>query len=384
MSHRWLKVSAGAVIAAAVALAGSSVGWAGSRDPTGGSVHGSALGAHRSAMKVDVAAAKAAVTQYTGKPTAFPVNEPLNTLPKGKTFAYLQCSTPDCALFKQLFGAAGKMLGFKLVTVEAGTSATQAQTAMDSILALKPAGVLLPAVEPDEFPQQMKKLEQAKTPVSADGIVDPGDYGIKADFINNYTDRLAGKLMADWSVAQTGGGEVVFYGVPELSFTSLMRSGFSKEMAAVCSSCTVRYVDIPAAAIGTTAVSQVVSDLQSNPNTKAVVFDTAEAGIGLPAALKAAGINVKIIGWGPPPAVLGYIKAGTWTAALGVDGPTMLFSQADALAREVAGQPLTAGEKLGLPPIEILNGADIGNPQQFWTGYPNYATRFAKLWGLAK
>ena len=62
------------------------------------------------------------------------------------------------------------------------------------------------------------------TPVSANGIVEPGKYGIQSDFINDKTDTLAGKLMADWAVAH-GGGEVAFYGVPELSFTPIIADG---------------------------------------------------------------------------------------------------------------------------------------------------------------
>jgi ABC-type sugar transport system substrate-binding protein len=163
-----------------------------------------------------------------------------------------------------------------------------------------------------------------------------------------------------------------------------MQSAFDKEMKAVCSSCTVRHVDIPIASIGSDAPSRVVSDLQSHPNTKVIALDTAEAGTGLPAALSGAGLKVKIIGWGPPPAVLEYIKQGQWDAGIGVDGPTMLWAQVDALARLVAGQPLTAGEKLGLPPIQILTKPDISDPSKPWTPYPDFAQRFAKLWGAAR
>ena len=125
--------------------------------------------------------------------------------------------------------------------------------------------------------------------------------------------------MADWAVAQ-GGGEVAFYGVPELSFTPIMRSRRSTtRWRRVCPSCKVRHVDIPVGEIGKSAPTRVVSDLQSHPNTKVAVFGTAEAGTGLPAALKAAQLKVKLMGWGPPPAILGYIKQGQWDAALGVD-----------------------------------------------------------------
>jgi ribose transport system substrate-binding protein len=372
----WLKTAmAGLAVAAAVAGCGSSGKSSGGATTSQGSSSDSGM---------DVAAAKAALAKYSGKPTAFPVDAPLKRRPTGKTFAYLQCSTPVCGLFAQIVAPTQKLLGYKLKVVKAGASANEVQSAMDSILSLKPAGVILPAADPNQFLHQMQQLQQSKTPVSANGIVDPEKYGLDVDFLNNEVDTLGGKLMADWAVTQ-GGGEVVFYGVPELSFTPIMRAGFDQEMARVCSSCKVRHVDIPVAAIGKDAPSRVVSDLQSHPNTKTAAFSTAEAGTGLPAALKAAQRSVKLIGWGPPPAVLGYMKQGQWDAGIGVDGYTMIWAQVDALARMAAGEPVTAGQKSGLPPTQVLTKADITfDPSKGWQGYPDFAQRFAKLWGAGQ
>ena len=293
----------------------------------------------------------------------------------------MQCSTPACAFFAQIIAPTQKQLGYQLKTVKAGASANDVQTAMSSIVSLKPDGALLPASDPNQFINQAKELEAAKVPVSVNGVVDPEKYGFDNAFINNATDELAGKLMADWAVAETGGGEVVFYGVQELSFTPIMQKGFDAEMAAVCPSCKVRHVSIPISSIGKDAPSRVVSDLQSHPDTKVAVFGNAETGTGLPAALKSASLDVKIIGFGPPPAILGYIKQGQWDAGIGVDAPTMLWSQVDALARLMSGQEQTAGEAEGLPPIQILTAKDDFDPKQLWTGYPDFAERFAKLWG---
>jgi ribose transport system substrate-binding protein len=371
-----LKISTAGLAAAAIAFAGCGGSSDNSSDAT-------ANGKSDSAAKTDVAAAKAAVAQYSGKPTAFPVDEPLKAKPSGKTITYMQCSTPACAFFAQIIGPTQKLLGYKLKTVKAGPSANEVQTAMSSIVSLNPDAALLPASDPNQFLNQAKQLDDSKVPVSVNGVVDPEKYGFDNAFINNATDELAGKLMADWAVATTGGGEVVFYGVPELSFTPIMQQGFDKEMGSVCSSCKVRHVSIPIASIGKDAPSRVVSDLQSHPNTKVVVFGNAETGTGLPAALKSANVKVKIIGFGPPPAILGYIKQGVWDAGIGVDAPTMLWAQVDSLARMLAGQAQTAGEKEGLPPIQILTAKDSFDPNKLWTGYPDFSQRFAKYWGAA-
>jgi ribose transport system substrate-binding protein len=364
-----LKTAAAGLAIAAIAVAGC-----------GGDGKDSATAASSGA---DVAAARAAVAEYTGKPTAFPVDKPLKTRPTGKTFAYFQCSTPACALFAQIAAPTQKLLGYELKVVKAGPSANEVQSSMDSIVSLKPAGVILPGADPNQFLPQLQQLQQAKVPINANGIVDPEKYGLQVDFINNDTDELAGKLMADWAVTQ-GGGEAAFYGVPELSFSPIIQQAFDAEMAAVCPSCKVRHVDIPVGEIGKGAPGRVVSDLQSHPDTKVAVFSTAEAGTGLPAALKAAQLDVKLMGWGPPPAILGYIKAGQWDAAIGVDAFTMLWAQIDAAARMASGEPVTEGQKKGLPPVQILTQKDITfDPTQGWQAYPDFAQRFAKLWGAA-
>lgn len=62
-----------------------------------------------------------------------------------------------------------------------------------------------------------------------------------------------------------------------------------------------------------------------------------------------------------------------------------LLAQWDAAVGVDSGRPLTSGEKLGLPPIQILTKSDITvNPMNGWVAYPDFAQRFAKLWGAAR
>lgn len=362
----------GVVIASSVlAACGSSSSSSSSSSGQGGSA------------KADTATASAAIAPYLDHPSAFTVDKPLTKrLPPGTHFAYLQCVTPICGLFAQIYPAAMRTLGVTLDTVKAGASTTSLQSSMGTIIQKKPAALLLPAVEPDSINTQLSQAEQAGIKVSSNGVMNGQRFGIGAAMFGVPTANLVGKLMADWVIAHKGNAtNVVFYGTPELSFSAYIKSSFQAEIKKLCPGCPARYTDVQVATIGNTAPSFVVSDLQSHPGTNVAVFATNEAATGLPAGLKAAGITIEWIGFGPSPANLQDIKNGGQTAGLGLDFPVMSWTQVDAAARLVLGLPLTAGEKATVPPLEFLTQKDLNfDLSRGWTGYPDFPARFAKLW----
>lgn len=341
-----------------------------------------AAGSSGGGGSANVAAASAAVAQFTGKPTAFPVDQPLKVRPTGQTIAYLQCSTPVCGLFAQLLPPTEKLLGYKLIVAKAGASASQLQAGMSSLISQRPNGILLTAVLPDQFAPQLKQAVQQKIPLAANGVMNPQRYGIGAAEFDQRLSLLAGKLLADQVISRHGGkANAVFYSIPELDFTSYVQKGYEQEMARLCSSCINRYVPIPVATVGNTAPTRVVADLQSHPDTKVAVFASEETVAGLPAALRSAGLTIDVTGFAPNPVALQYIKAGQVTSGLGLDLAIMLWTQLDALVRQSTHQPLTAGERAGEVPIQFLYKKDLtGDVSKGWTGYPDFPQRFAKLW----
>jgi ribose transport system substrate-binding protein len=335
-----------------------------------------------SSERADVAAAKAELAKYQGKPTAFPVDEPLSKKPDDFRLAYLQCVTPICALFGDIFVPAAQAIGATPKVVKAGGSADELQAAMESIIADKPTGVVVPAVEPGTINNQLAELESMGIPVSSNGIMDHEKYGIGAAMFNTDTATLAGRILADYAVAHTDGeANVAFAVTPELSFGKFIQDSFHSRLEELCPDCDVRDVTVPVTTIGNTAPSRVVSDLEANPDTNLVVYSTLEAATGLPTALKAAGIEVDVTGFGPNPGNLQDIKTGALTSGLAMDIPVVMWSQVDEVTRLAAGQELTEGEEAGIPPLQWLEQDDITfDPSKGWTGYPDFPQRFADLW----
>lgn len=190
--------------------------------------------------------------------------------------------------------------------------------------------------------------------------------------------------MADYVAAKFGAkSNIVFYDTPELSFTGVLRDAFGKELKNVCPGCSTRTVHVPVTSLGNRAPSQVVSDLQAHPSTTVAVFGTDEVELGLPAALKTAGLSVKTLGYNPAPANLAYIKQGKETAALSADLPVSAWTLLDQAVREIIGQKLVGDESKGLGDVQFLTQKDITfNPSKGWAGYPDFAKRFATLWGV--
>lgn len=388
---RVLAAGAAGLVALSVAACSSAASSSSSTASTasGASTASSATGsaAASSASGANLSAAQAAIAPYTGHPSAFPVGSPLTkALPAGTKIGYLQCGASICALVGTELSAAVKAIGGQLVTVPAGNTASTAQAAAASMLTLKPAAVLVTGIIPSEYGGGLLKLQAAGIKVVSISVGGPTkQYGIDFNYVGLSPLQLAGRLMADWVIAHKGpGANVVFYGIPEVAFNPYMEAAFKQELATNCSSCTVRFDSIDITAIGSSAPSTIVTDLQSHPSTNVAVFEAAEIAEGVPAALKSAGINVTTLGYTPEPEELQYIKDGQMTAGLAADFPTQIWTTVDIMARLIDGQSPTAGEVSGIGPFQFLSQSDITfNPSHGWTGYPTYAQTFAKLWNPA-
>jgi ribose transport system substrate-binding protein len=365
-------ITAAAAVAALATACGSSAGSAASP----GSV-ASAAGSSR-----QVAAAMAITKEYTAHPGAFPVSVPLpKPLPKGTVFGWLQCGDVVCAELTGIFNAAVQAIGGRLITVKAAASTEDVQSAFSSLLAQKPAAILLPSIEPDTASAQIQQAKAAGIPTVSSGIMNPRSAGISGGTFGEQQAAMAGTLLADWVVAKSDTSNVVFYTTHELDFITPEESAFHAELSRVCAGCQQRTVDIPLADYGSTAPQLVVSDLESHPATTLAVFGAAAAASGVPAALKVAGVSVPFTGFSLTPENLEDIKDGSMAAGLALDDPVLAWTMVDEAARLILKAPLSSLENQEIVPVQWLTAGNLpGTLSADWTGYPDYAARFAQLW----
>jgi len=370
--RRWPAVALAGITAIVTAACASS-----SASGSGSSGAGSSA-----SDSAGISAAQAALAPYEGHPSAFPATQPLTKRPApGSRFIYLQCSTPVCAQIGQLLVAPTKALGVTLSVINSGSTATSSQAAAAAALAQKPAAVLLPAVDPQLFGGALHQLDSAGIAVTGVGIIDGAPYGVQETAGGQASVERAGQLMANWVVAHNGAAaNVVFFGTPELSFSAPMQTAFQNTLKQTCPSCKASFQPLSVTTFGTTAPGDVVSYLQAHPATNTVVFATMEGATGLAAALKDAGMHVTTLGFAPSPSNLQDIKNGGLTAGLGLDLPVQEWVQVDLAARQIAHQAIPASE-LNVD-LQFLTKDNVTSTDTTmgWTGYPDTAQRFAKLW----
>ena len=369
-----LVMSAAVAVAVSLAACGS------------GSSAGSASDLSEAASSANVDAARAAIAPFIGHPSAFPVTETLaKPLPAGKKFAFLQCSTPFCALAGKGLQAAVTALGGTFTSVYAGSTAQSSQTAAASLLASKPDAVFV-SVDPALYGGELRKLSAAGVKVISISITkDVKPNGVTFNYIGENEIAEDGRLLADWVVVNKGAdADVVFYSLPSFDFSSPLQKAFSKELAKNCPTCRVRTLPIDVGTLGTTAAETVVADLEAHPASNVAVFASLQIAAGLPDEIKAAGLDVKTVGRGPTPANLQDIKTGGLSAGLAIDAAVPVWTAVDAAARLLTGDQPTASETAGVLDKQFLTQKDITfDTTNGWVGYPDFAGRFAKLWNPA-
>jgi ribose transport system substrate-binding protein len=328
------------------------------------------------------AAAEAAkvVAPYVGHPSPFPVTEPLTKVPKGAHMIYADAGTPINALQWELLQGAAKVMGVNVERITAGTSANTIGPAMDSVVAKDPEAVFVNAVPPQFFSKQLKELQSAGVTITGAGISNGPEYGIEPV----QGEEPYGKLLASYVIAEMNPkANVALYTVPEIPVILAITEEFETEFKAMCPECGLHTVEIHASELGNTAPNTIVSDLQAHPETNVAVFGADEIESGLPAAREAAGIEVETLGFAPTPTNLQYLKEGKETAGLADDIAIAVWSELDQAARELTGQKLTGPEAKAADVLQFLTKEDITfDTSKGWSGYPEFAEMFAKLWGV--
>jgi ribose transport system substrate-binding protein len=359
------RLAAVAVVAAAVtalAACGSSSKSSGSgTTPTGSG---------SSASAIDVAGAKAEMQKLL-KPVAVNYNPgPLGGSVAGKTVAIVADTTPSGRHAVDLVTQYAQELGLKTKTYNGGSSAEQLTNAMEQIVNDANAGkvdaVLVDGKPPTAWLPQFNALLAKKIPVGDWAIPDDPSYDDKLTTITQSLSTGTGDIegyAVDWMIADANGPvNAVGFTIPSYPVLKVVGDAFKSEFQKRCPSsegCQVDLVNLDLAGLGSTMPGAIVSYLQAHPKVKYVFLDFSDMMIGVPAALKAAGITgVKFVSQSADQGTAANIRSGAESAEFTYPFALIYRVMLDALARAMLGKS-TAASKGWKFPTQLMDKSNV-------------------------
>jgi ribose transport system substrate-binding protein len=371
------------VICIALAACGSSNDDSSSSSSSASSTSATAAApAAAPAASGGVADAQKVVDQYMKVPTAITVTDPVGKpIPTGKKIDFIDCGIPSCTDVGKSLKSAAAVLGWSFKSIPASTDPAGAQKGFETAIQDHPDGVAYTGLAAASISKQLAQLQSAKIPVATCCTTDPISGGITNIARRAPSSALSGKIASAFVIANSQGkANTLYVDLPVFPIYKPYRESFASNYKQYCSSCGLSTLALPATAIGKDAPQRIASYLQSHPDINYVFVVNDGLSLGLPAALKSAGLGgkVKFVGSDPSPGNLAAIAAGEELATIPAATKEFGWYLADILGRAFVGakQPdvssleVTLWTKDNLPSTEDVVALN-----------PNYESQFKKLWG---
>ena len=183
--------------------------------------------------------------------------------------------------------------------------------------------------------------------------------------------------------ADAGGNtKSVFVNIPSIPILTFALTNYNKWFPQYCSGCKNDTLNIPITALGKDVPTRIVAYLRAHSDVKYIVMSTDSLTIGLPAALKAAGLNtkVKIVGQGATATNLQYLRSGDQAVSVAFPFYESMMMMLDAVVRHAAGKPIVPSTT---PPQWLLTKDNAPNTQKIFPIVPDVVSQFKKLWGVS-
>ena len=247
---------------------------------------------------------------------------------------------------------------------------------------------LMAGISPAALGPQVKAAQAARIPVIASHLYDLDDTPPTGVEMLPIPYEQAGRLLADWVVARTGGkGDVLLVRIDEVPSTKPMVKGITDVFSSACGDgCPVTAINVAIADVATKIQPQVQSALVKNPNIRYVIalYDSAEAPFAV-AAIKAAGATgrVKVVTFNGTPSVLRLVKSGDVEMDVAENLDWVSYAITDQAMRLIGGMDPIANPHVPLRVYDQSNIDEAGTDEKTAGGFGDeYKAGYAKLWGL--
>ncbi len=335
-------------------------------------------------------AAQDEVSKALQNPTGILIDAPLSRRPSSdKLIAILDTPTGTGHLKNLGVVDAARALGWRAQLLTVGRGAEDTATVMDQALDLHPDAVVFGATPVALLGQQLARAQTLKIPVLADSITDPVQNGIISTSLDNPTQVAEyGRLVGSYVAAKSDGkAHAAIFTISAYPVLTVFANSFKQALTAACPTCKVLVVNQQISDLGKNTPQSVVDTLQRDPNINWAIFSLGDLTIGVPEALRAAGLQgkVKIGGETPTQANLQALRAGTEEVWTGFTAAILGWRDVDMLARYFNGESLDAANRTLLP-TQLITRENVSiaplDSTGYYVGFPGYADAFKKLWQL--
>jgi ribose transport system substrate-binding protein len=304
--------------------------------------------------------------------------------PKGKKVIFIHSGNVGGTTIAGAIRSAIKGMGldWKFTVVPTNGSPESVQDGWKTAIRLKPDAIFGVGFPRTMFNAQLLQAKAMGIPFFQVFTLDPPGNGITLSVGGDKDVRITGHVMAAWVALQTAGkANVLLVDIPTFPILIPVGAQFKKDLATFCTGCPVATMNMPVSALGVDAPDRIASFVRAHPKVNYIVYTYDGVGVGVPAALKAAGVadRVKIVGASPSAENLGYIAAGLQEATVAQGFYELWASVVDAAARAMTGQSVAPDK---VPPPFFLFTKSSKPKQNGFDGpvVPGLYAKYKALW----
>jgi ABC-type sugar transport system substrate-binding protein len=358
----------------------ASEGSGGSTESSGGSEEGSSS---------ESAFPKAAKEneEFEERPTTVGIETPVGKpIPEGKTIDFIQCGVPACKTEGELFEAAAGELGWKIKSINAGTTPEEIKAAYDQAIKDEPDAVLGSGYPRSLFEPEIAQLKAKNIPVIEFFVEEEAGNGITAVIGGIPTSEVQGQMMSSFILAHSTDKEMEIGAVNAQGFETVTGTveSVEKVFGEECPDCTVKKLEAPLTAIGKDLPQRISSFLTANPGIEWTTVGYNDMVTGLPTALKGAGVeNAKLTTVNINTSIAPYLANGEYLqATVGTSFPEVYWRGIDLLARLFAGVDYKEDLDDTTLPYWTITEESLPTSEEEFAVVENYEEEFRELWGV--
>ena len=340
----------------------------------------------------DLDAARALVAQHRAMPAFTPPGPPFDAkqcmADKSMFVIPLSSANPFNVAIGTAMQSAAKMVGFRMNVLENQAKMDQWVQGMSSAVAQHYSLIdLMGGIPPAALGPQIKEARDKGVKVTTTHLYDVTQdipASLDASTRTNYTE--AGKIMAAWAIAHTGGHvDAVIIGSDEVVPTKPFVKAIEDYLTANCPQCRFQYINVPFPEWGSKIQPGVQSAIIADPAINYIlpIYDNMAQFVVPALRITNRQDKVKIATYNGSPGMLDLLRQGAIEMDVGESLGWVGMAGVDASMRLLCGKGKITDSNAPLLIFDKDNIATAGTPANYDKGYGDvHVAGFRKLWEL--